>query len=115
VLLAAGTVASGNAGRSVALLGGGAFPAALLLGAPQGDQAGVPLSGGVTAHVYGPMGLTVAAGAKFGGEVTRPDGQIGLSLYAGTLNGAPGFVVGGYDGSSLGVDTGSAYAIDLLP
>jgi hypothetical protein len=113
-LIAVGRTAGENAGRSVALIGGGMFPGAVVVGAPQGNQAGVPLSGGATVYAYGPMGLIPAAGAVFGGETTRPDGQLGHRLAGGWINGAPAFVIGGYDGTSNGLDSGSAYVIDFL-
>lgn len=112
-LIAVGRTAGENAGRSVALIGGGMFPGALVLGGPQGNQAGVALSGGAMVYAYTAMGLTTAPAAAFGGETTRLNGSFGRRVHGGTLNGAPAFVVGGFDGSSMGLDSGSAYVVDF--
>ncbi|MEQ8280431.1 MAG: integrin alpha [Deltaproteobacteria bacterium] len=112
-LVAVGRDAGEEAGRSVALIGGGTFPAAVVVGSPRGDVGGVTQSGGARVFLYTGAGLSAEPVASFGGETTRTQGLIGWRTRAGWLNGAPAFVVGGYDGSGVARDSGSAYAFDF--
>ncbi len=113
-LVAVGRAAGELAGRSVALIGGGKFPAAVVVGSPRGDVGGTTLSGGARVFLYSAAGLTPEPIASFGGESSRTEGLLGEPVHGGWINGAPAFVVGGYDGSGVARDSGSAYVFDFL-
>lgn len=107
--------AGARMGTDVALVPG-ALPggkAAIAVGAPLGDYAGTSRSGGVVFFGAAPEGgLDPAPLAVFGGESYRGGGRIGERVNAGTLaNGTPVVVVGGYDGSAVGLDQGSVYVL----
>ena len=114
-LVAVGRSAGEAAGRGVALIAAGAYPAGVVVGSPNGSVGGVTFSGGARMFAYGPGGLSAEPIASFGGETSRTSGLLGERVRAGVIEGAPAFVVMGYDGSGVVRDSGSAYVLDFLP
>jgi hypothetical protein len=107
--IAVGRKPGAELGRSVALSRLGSS-VVLIAGAPLGDAAGVELSGGAFAfdHVPG-TGLSSDPVAVFGGESVRGGGRVGEIVSSR----GPTVFVGGFFGSSVGLDTGSGYVLDL--
>lgn len=100
-------------GRAVAMYRGpGGTDAYVAVGAPNGNEGGANLSGGFRVFRFAPTGFVRPEAAAFGGETSRQGSLLGTWLQAGVLNGRPQIVVGGYQGSGRGLDTGSAYVLD---
>lgn len=113
-----------NLGRSVALVPGlhADGRAGLVVGGPLGDAPGVERAGGARVFRFetnpgavGGYGLDPLPVAVLGGETSRPGGRIGEAVCAGLVSGTPLIVVGGYNGSGLGLDQGSVYVMPIEP
>jgi len=112
----------GRLGWAVAMIPGGAGNglAALAIGEPRGDLAGVALSGGVHVHRVHPVssgldGIDMHPLALVAGESARPGGQIGEVLAGGEGPNGPALFIGGTWGNALGLDAGSAWITELAP
>lgn len=100
--LVTGEVANERAGAAVAVVGG-----LIAVGGINGDVGGVPLAGGVRLYRGGRSGLERDPVAIVVGETWRPGSRLGE-----LLDGGDGLlIVGGWDGSGVALDTGSAYVI----
>ncbi len=106
-----GRVSGERFGSSVAVLPGGRFA----VGAPLGAYSGVPQVGGARVYRVERGALDPEPVAALVGETWRPGDRLGEALAAGVLGGRPVLVVGGYDGSGAGVDSGSAYVLTFEP
>ena len=116
---AVGRYDGGRAGRSVALvaphsahgLGG------LLVGEPRGHGAGSSDSGGARLHLFDPLaseaGLEPRAAFSHGGETANAGGQLGEWVRSAVVGGRVYALIGGFRGHGVGIDTGSAYVVDL--
>lgn len=114
-----GTVQDERFGQAVALVPGvgpgGA--AGIAVAGPRGNLPGVDRVGGVRVHVYDPStgGLDPTPWASMGGESFTSNGRVGEAIAAGTMNGAPALIVGGYRAGSWGPAQGAAWILDLTP
>lgn len=110
-----GGTPGGEFGRGVALLSMGApVGTVLVAGSPSADLSGVTRAGAAQAFLWQPgVGMVAQAIAGFGGETARTGGRLGERVRGGRLNGRPMLTVGGYDGTSFGLDDGSLYVFDL--
>jgi hypothetical protein len=93
-------------------LGGG--QSAIAIGAPLSSLSGWVQSGGVAIHRYVEgVGLEAIPSIVVGGESERPGGRVGEALDSFTTASGSVFAVGGFFGSGIGVDSGSAYAFPM--
>lgn len=108
-----------RAGRSVALVPpyGSEGLGGLLMGSPRGAVSGTGQAGGARLHHFepsgDPVGLSDVPAFTMGGETDNLNGEIGEWVRSGTVNGKVYVLVGGYQGHGVGVDTGSAYVVEL--
>lgn len=109
-----GTTPGGEFGRGVALLPLGApVGTVLVAGSPSGDLSGTTRSGAAQGFVWSPSdGIVGSPLVGFGGETTRSGSRLGELVRPGQLNGRPMLLLGGYDGTSYGLDGGSVYVFD---
>ena len=114
-----GAVQDEHFGRSVALVPGIGpnGTAGVAVGSPRGNLSGSDRVGGVRVHVFdaGAGGLDPIPWAALGGESFTTNGRVGEAISAGTMDGAPVLVVGGYRAGSWGPAQGAAWLIDLTP
>ena len=87
------------------------FGAGVVVGGPLGDLGGADRSGGARVYQWGQGGLQTVPVASLGGETYREAGMVGEAVGAGSIGNIPVLVVGGFDGSSIGLDQGSAYVL----
>ena len=99
-------------GRGVALYRSGNQPY-VAVGVPFANEGGTNLSGGARIFRLSADGSEAVEVAGFGGENEREGGLLGALIHVGQLAGRPHLVVGGYYGSSEGMDSGSAYVFDV--
>ena len=89
----------------------------VLAGAPLSHPRGALRAGGARLHVYDPSaeapGLQSAAYLALGGETDATESYLGNWLTTGVVGDTLYAVVGGYRGSSLGIETGSVYVVPL--
>ncbi len=122
-LSAKGATAAGQFGYAVALIPGFEKDgrAAILVGAPNSDVGGTPLTGGAELfrwHKVGAAkGLHVQPWLAFAGESPRPGSRFGQAVSATSQKGKPVFAVGAWLGTphkSAQLDQGVVYA-GVLP
>ena len=121
--LVEGTATRGRFGASVALIPGAAGNlAALAVGAPEADVAGVDRSGGVRLYRFNtsatptnPRGLEREPIAAIGGETARPGGLLGERVGGVMLGVRPIVLTSGSLSSGGGLDNGAVYWLDLTP
>ncbi len=117
-LIVGGTTSGERAGSGVGLVPflGGQGRAAVAIGGPSADFAGTALAGGLRVYRFEPtVGMSTQPIAAFAGETDRPDGLLGDAVAAGGLGPRGIVVVGGYQSSGAGLDTGAAYVLELRP
>ena len=109
-----GSVAGEQLGFSVALVASGRVRG-LVAGAPRGDVGGATLSGGLRLFPWSAGALSPLPFAAFGGEPARSGSLIGELVVSARRGSDWALLAGGADGSSVGLDTGSLYVLDLGP
>ena len=86
--------------------------AMVAIGAWDADYAGAALAGGALVWRMDPVdGWHLVAG--FGGESARSMGRLGRTMAAGLIGGRQVVVVGGPFASSVGLDQGAVFTLDL--
>ncbi|MDP6947023.1 MAG: hypothetical protein QF464_22935, partial [Myxococcota bacterium] len=92
----------------------GAEQALIVVGDPLGAAGGTVGGGGVQVLRFATgVGFDPIPVATFGGESTRLQSVLGISVSGGLVSGRPMIAVGGPGSSSVGVDNGAAYVLDL--